>query len=282
MVAMNGPRVLRGVTVLVVLLVGLALGGSASAGSRTLRMVPLVEHWDGSSWTQVQVAPAGAQLVQLNAVVAPSPTDVWAFGYTHYAQHWDGTSWTRVALPVPKGAQSPEFNGAAAISPNDIWAVGDAELHGSTYASHAIVDHWNGHRWRVVSEPAVGSLLAPLRRHRPLPERRLGGRRRRCRHREARHGAHADRPLERQGVEAGAEPEPRDAVHAGRFDRRLPRRSRRNLLRTTCGRSASTTAARRTASTRFTPSCSTGTARAGRRCPVPTRPARGTGASSTA
>ena len=48
---------------------------------------------------------SGAPLVQLNAVVAPSATDVWAFGYTRYAQHWNGTVWTRVALPVPKGVR---------------------------------------------------------------------------------------------------------------------------------------------------------------------------------
>ena len=115
-------------------------------------MVPLVEHWDGSSWTQVKVAPPGAQLVELTAVVAPSATDVWAFGYTRYAQHWDGTAWKRVALPVPKGSQSGEFHAAAAVSPNDIWAVGDAELAGSRYG-HAIADHWNGHRWRMVPTP---------------------------------------------------------------------------------------------------------------------------------
>jgi hypothetical protein len=108
-------------------------------------MVPLVEHWDGSSWTQMKVAPTGAPLVQLNAVVAPSATEVWAFGYTRYAQYWNGTSWTRVSLPVPKGVKSPEFDGAAAISPNDIWAVGNA--------TRAIFDHWNGHTWRMVPSP---------------------------------------------------------------------------------------------------------------------------------
>ncbi len=141
---------------MVVLLFGLALGGSASAGSTALRMVPLVEHWNGSSWTQVTVAPGGPQLDELVAVVAPSATDVWAFGYTRYAQHWDGTAWQRVKLPVPKGAEGPEFRGAAAVSPDDIWAVGDAELAGSSYASHAIVDHWNGRRWSQVPTPPSG------------------------------------------------------------------------------------------------------------------------------
>ena len=74
----------------------------------------------------------GAPLAQLDTVVAPSATDVWAFGWTRYAQHWNGTGWKRVALPVPKGAQSPEFHAAAAVSPSDIWAVGDVELGGST------------------------------------------------------------------------------------------------------------------------------------------------------
>ena len=116
-------------------------------------MVPLVEHWNGSSWTQVKVAPPGAPLAQLDTVVAPSATDVWAFGWTRYAQHWNGTGWKRVALPVPKGAQSPEFHAAAAVSPSDIWAVGDVELGGSTPPAHAIVDHWNGHSWRIVPSP---------------------------------------------------------------------------------------------------------------------------------
>ena len=159
--AVNGPRVLRGVVILVSLLLGLALGGSASAKSRTLTMVPLVEHWNGSTWTELQIARPGGQLDQLDTVVAPSATSVWAFGWTRFAQRWDGTAWQRVALPVPKGSQSPEFHAAAAVSPNNIWAVGDVELPGSTPPAHAVIDHWNGHHWRMVrsSAPAGYSQL---------------------------------------------------------------------------------------------------------------------------
>lgn len=143
---MNGTRILPAVGIVAVLLLSLALGGSASAQS--LSVVPLVEHWDGTAWTQVAV-PAGS--TGLNAVVAPSATDVWAFGSSRVAVHWDGASWQRVSLPLPKGSRFGEFVGAAAVSPDDIWAVGDvSRAHGPT---QALIDHWNGSRWTSVPGP---------------------------------------------------------------------------------------------------------------------------------
>jgi hypothetical protein len=143
---MNGPLVLRVMGIVAVLLVGLALGGSASA--RSLRAGPLVEHSDGTSWAQVAVPSGGSTL---NAVVAPAATNVWAFGSSRVALHWDGTSWKRVSLPIPKGFVAPFIVGAAARSPADIWAVGDVtRVNGPT---QALIEHWNGRRWRFVPGP---------------------------------------------------------------------------------------------------------------------------------
>lgn len=140
------PRVLRAVLVPAVFLLGSSLGGSASA--RSLRVVPLVEHWDGTSWVQVAVPSGGTSL---NAVVAPAATDVWAFGTSRVALHWNGASWQRVSLALPKDAAFGEFVGAAAFSPDDIWAVGDvSRAHGPT---QALIDHWNGSRWTSVPGP---------------------------------------------------------------------------------------------------------------------------------
>jgi hypothetical protein len=149
---MNMRPLSRAVVVLVVLLVGSALRGSASAQS--LLVGPLVEHWDGSAWTQVAGVPSGPGL---NAVVAPSASDVWAFGTSRIAVHWDGTSWHRVALPVPHDSAAPAFWGAAAVSSDDIWVVGSvAPAHAP---EHAILDHWNGSRWQLVSGPPSRSEL---------------------------------------------------------------------------------------------------------------------------
>jgi hypothetical protein len=143
---MNGPGVLRAVAVLVVLLVGLALGGSASA--RSLRVVPLVEHWNGTAWAQVAVPSGGSAL---DAVVAPSASDVWAFGPSRIAVHWNGTSWQRVSLPVPQGSAAPQIVGAAALSPDDIWAVGVVSR--ANGPDQALIDHWTGSRWQLVPGP---------------------------------------------------------------------------------------------------------------------------------
>jgi hypothetical protein len=140
------------VAVLACLVAALALGGSASA--QTLLASPLVEHWDGTSWTQVTVPSAGPAL---GAVVAPSATDVWAFGTDDVAVHWDGTSWHRVTLPIPKDSAAPGFYGAAATSPNDVWAVGNVSPRHAP--EHAIIDHWNGRRWRIVPGPPPRSEL---------------------------------------------------------------------------------------------------------------------------
>src|SRR5690348_13385211 len=101
---MRRALVLGGVGILVALLLGLTLGGSASAES--LRVVPFVEHWDGTSWANIAV-PSGS--TGLNAVVAPAATDVWAFGSSRTALHWDGTSWHRVSLPLPQGSKFGDF-----------------------------------------------------------------------------------------------------------------------------------------------------------------------------
>ena len=117
---MNAKLFFRGVPLVIVLLLGLALGGSASARSEVASS--LVEHWDGTSWAPVAVPTGGSGL---DAVVAPAAKDVWAFGTSRIAEHWDGRSWRGVTLPIPKDSAAPEFLGAAAVSPDDVWAVGD-------------------------------------------------------------------------------------------------------------------------------------------------------------
>lgn len=143
---MNAPLLSRAVALVALLLLGSALGGSASA--RSLTTGPLVEHFDGTSWTQVTVPSIQ---YGLDAVVAPSATDVWAFGVSRVALHWDGTSWHRVKMPTPRHSAAPGFWGASALSPGDIWAVGGvSRVNGP---AQALIEHWNGARWQLVPGP---------------------------------------------------------------------------------------------------------------------------------
>ena len=103
---------------------------------------PLIEHWDGNSWTPVSDAPIlpGTDL-RLLGVEASSPTDVWAVGTgitqaaatTPFAIHFDGTSWVPVNLPMPKAPAG--LTSAEAPPTGPIWLAGGLNLQ--PYSEHA-------------------------------------------------------------------------------------------------------------------------------------------------
>jgi hypothetical protein len=118
---------------------------------------PLAEHWDGRAWTVVRTpspSPQGGG-ADLYGIAAASARDIWAVGGandgTTWIIHWDGTAWTRV--PSPNPGQSAQLNGVAAASAASAWAVGD---YTSPVTGHsvALIEHWDGHAWRLVHGPA--------------------------------------------------------------------------------------------------------------------------------
>src|SRR3954451_20005135 len=73
---------------------------------------PLIEHWNGSSWSVVpSPTPVGALYSRLKSVDAVSANNVWAVGdlglrrgvERTLIEHWNGTSWHRVPSPNPAG-----------------------------------------------------------------------------------------------------------------------------------------------------------------------------------
>jgi hypothetical protein len=146
-----------------------AVGTSTSNGGANMPSIQhaLVEHWNGSAWSVVTLAPApaGADNTGLNAVAALSASDVWVAGAYYgpsteqpFTEHWNGRSWT----VVPGAASSSDFNmfsvfsALAAISANDIWGVGTGPLYGAgcSGGGGGFIEHWNGSRWSVVPFPS--------------------------------------------------------------------------------------------------------------------------------
>jgi hypothetical protein len=98
---------------------------------------------------------ARAGVPPLNAVVALSPSDVWAVGGSSggfstpaisrpVIVHWDGRRLQTQTFPWKYAA----FNGVAAASRDDVWAVGSA-------GAKPLVARWDGRSWRRVPLPAV-------------------------------------------------------------------------------------------------------------------------------
>lgn len=101
---------------------------------------PLIEHWDGKTWTVVPsptktLTPMGwIRIVALNAVSVVSARDIWAVGEgspgafgpnADVTEHWDGSSWTIVNVTSRVG--NP--NGIEALGPGDVWVSGLGLTH---------------------------------------------------------------------------------------------------------------------------------------------------------
>ncbi len=125
---------------------------------------PLIEHWDGSTWTNTPQPVDGPG--ELNGVAVISTDDVWAVGGQTLAtrphgatlvEHWDGSAWSVVPSPV-RGGSDVILTDVAARAANDVWAVGGTRQGFGL----AIIEHWDGMAWTAASVTGLprGSLYA--------------------------------------------------------------------------------------------------------------------------
>jgi hypothetical protein len=124
--------------------------------------VPMAIHWDGSSWTDVDVPSVANRHHSLDGVVAISHDDVWAVGdYRNVAgafhavtYHWNGSAWSRVDSPIEHMGDGG-LDDVAATGPNDVWAIGGAD-------GAVVLMHWDGSQWSLAQPPpnSGGSLAA--------------------------------------------------------------------------------------------------------------------------
>src|SRR5262249_38689473 len=93
---------------------------------------PVILHWNGHRWAQMQSAHVpGVDVGSLLSVAARSPNDVWAVGQAENAttqherpviEHWNGQRWSLVASP-----QLGNFSYLTSVtiaSDGSVWAAG--------------------------------------------------------------------------------------------------------------------------------------------------------------
>jgi hypothetical protein len=125
---------------------------------------PLVEHWNGTSWTDVPVPRPAGQQATLAGVDDLSPDNAWAVGQSSPAgdvhertliEHWDGTSWSIVPSPNPASGIAGDEDALTAVggsSAVDLWAVG-SETDQATHTIFLLFEHWDGTAWSAVPSP---------------------------------------------------------------------------------------------------------------------------------
>jgi hypothetical protein len=126
----------------------------------------LIEHWNGSQWSIVPTPLPGsadgfteAEVVGLDAV---SSDNAWVVGssvvpFQHtrgFVMRWDGTTWKVIDIPHPQ--LNSRLNSISVIGPDDIWIVG-ATSDNWNGPDQALIEHWDGVAWTIVSSPAVAN-----------------------------------------------------------------------------------------------------------------------------
>jgi len=131
---------------------------------------PLILHWDGSEWSQVESPTIESDDTLLIALAAVSANDIWAVGsftmddktsgdvWFALIEHWDGKQWSTVSSPNP-GLRQNLLSGVAAVSTDDVWAVGsyrNSQKDGTWGSLQTLTMHWDGGEWNVVPSPNPG------------------------------------------------------------------------------------------------------------------------------
>jgi hypothetical protein len=127
-------------------------------GAGPFEFQPLIDHWDGTAWSVVQVTAPPGDNDPLYGVSGTSSNDAWAVGFYEegdavlpLVEHWNGSTWRRVATRALP--EVDELSDVKALSPTDAWAAGIRIVGG--YARPLSL-HWNGSRWKPVSIPGRG------------------------------------------------------------------------------------------------------------------------------
>ena len=113
--------------------VALSPGNAWAVGKTyTNRLVPLIMHWDGSSWKAAKTPNLVGNTASLRGITAVSANDIWTVGYYYnndifyqtVVEHWNGSAWSIVPSRNPSDHLDYKLYGITAVSANDLWAVG--------------------------------------------------------------------------------------------------------------------------------------------------------------
>ena len=119
-----------------------AAGDYTNSPAPSAGYTPLIEHWNGTTWSIVN-SPLQGTSDFVNGMAAITSNNITVVGdyrssldpqgpYSTLVEHWNGTQWGVVNSPSP-GSVDSDLVAAAVIPPtNHIWAVGSA-YDGVTY-----------------------------------------------------------------------------------------------------------------------------------------------------
>jgi hypothetical protein len=124
---------------------------------------PLVERWNGTSWTVVPSPnPAGGIGGAFSGVSCRSTPACFAVGayfsnttktLRTLVETWTGTAWAVVASPNPGGQSDVTLRSISCPSTTSCFAVGGTQPRAQTDPWQTLIERWNGTAWSIVASP---------------------------------------------------------------------------------------------------------------------------------
>jgi len=118
----------------------------------------LVQHWNGTTWSNVTSPNLSTTDSELGAVSCTSATNCVAVGFYNgttsqstLVERWNGTTWSTTTSPNPTGATASQLAGVSCTSTTNCVAVGSYTT--TTVPSVALFERWNGTTWSIVTTP---------------------------------------------------------------------------------------------------------------------------------
>jgi len=124
---------------------------------------PVIEAWNGQSWTEQRTASGGLAGFELLSISCTSPSFCQATGrsgvgyFAGFAEEWNGAGWT-IESPGPAGM----LPGVVCLTSRLCEAVGEdflpsMDAPGGGYL-RALTERWNRTGWTMERQPALGPL----------------------------------------------------------------------------------------------------------------------------
>jgi hypothetical protein len=138
--------------------------GHSNARSNGLLAQPVIDHWNGTAWSQVTAPATGYSTNWPTAVSASSSSDAWLVGWSEpqrssfvpLAMHWNGTAWSDVSFDGTIGAI---VSGVTDISPADAYAITSTPTSGTIGYGADQLTHWNGTSWTEINIPVPAKVI---------------------------------------------------------------------------------------------------------------------------
>ena len=151
--------------------VGISLGNLAGPGPSSAN--PLMEAWNGTTWTLVPLPLPGGEGGGLFDATCVNGSDCWAVGAVvgsgsgnptgTLVEQWNGTSWSVVPSPTPSGpgVAGAILSSVSCTSASSCMAVGYATDSGGNNLTD-VVEQWNGSSWTIIPAAATGQAFDQL------------------------------------------------------------------------------------------------------------------------